>query len=71
MYFRYGAVVDPFKTNEGSRRSVFRRVYWDTWRGQWKAEAQRDYEYYHIGYFHSEDEAGAAVDAWEEEMDAS
>lgn len=66
FYYDTGWKVDPFDHHGKRRRSVYRRVHWDTTRGRWKAEAQIEGERTHIGYFDDEDVAATAVEAWEE-----
>lgn len=68
LWWRKGSALDVLG-KQHEFRSMYRWVTWEAARDKWRAFAQRNGNYYHLGYFDYEDEhlAAAAVEAWREQ----
>mgnify|MGYP002394429318 FL=1 len=52
------------RANQKGARSRYRGVHWDKQKRKWRAEHYLNGRRYHLGFFDSEDEAGAVAARW-------
>lgn len=63
FFWRKGKAIDPFG-KVGRRRSIYPSVVWEGRRSSWKAFAQIDGQFFHVGQSTDEDEAYEMVEQW-------
>lgn len=67
LYRRDGVALDPWGTDHGDLRSIYRYVWWDKNRHTWRAEVTRDGKRRQLMTTQDEEEAGRAAWRWRQE----